>query len=48
MCVGVTQVHMGQYLCEGFSLENAITNQFTHSHLSMLHLSLTQSALVLT
>lgn len=31
---------MGQYLCAGFSLENAITDQFTPSHLSMLNLSL--------
>ena len=31
---------MGQDLCPGFSLEIAITDQFTPPHLSMLHLSL--------
>lgn len=41
ICVGVAQqVHMGQDLCAGFSLENAITDQFTPPHFSMLRLSL--------
>lgn len=31
---------MGQDMRSGFSLENAITDQFTPPHLSMLHLSL--------
>lgn len=31
---------MGQDLCASSSLENAITDQFTPPHLSMLHLSL--------
>lgn len=34
------QVHMVQDLCAGFSLENAITDQFTPPPFSMLHLSL--------
>ena len=41
ICVGVAQqVHMGQDLYAGFSLENAITDQFTPPHFSMLRLSL--------
>lgn len=46
-CVGVTlQVHMGQDLRAGFSLESAITDQFTPPHVSMLHLSLAESTWV--
>lgn len=46
-CVGVAQqVHMRQDLCSGFSLENAIMDQFTPPHLSMLHLSLGKSTWV--
>lgn len=42
ICVGVTQqLHMGQDLYAGFfPQENAITDQFTPPHFSMLHLSL--------
>lgn len=40
ICVGATQqVHLGQDLCSGFSIENAIMEQFTLPHFSMLHLS---------
>ena len=39
--VGVTlQMHTRQDLCSGFSLENAIMDQFTPPHFSVLHLSL--------